>query len=133
MVDDIKKLRPELLDKSDAELDRLANEIALAKEYKRREAEIAAKESLALEANKHIDAIVAGVKFLHDNGLLSEKVASGFSRSDGMFSPSMYLRNVTADMLVGGTKPDKPKQKRNRRTKTELEAARAAGEPVRKR
>lgn len=123
-VSDIEKLRPELLEKSRAELARLKAEIELAEaELSRREL-VKAKEALAAEANQHIDAVVAGVKWLHDNGLLPDKVASGFKREgDGMFSPSMFLRNVTAESLAGG----KPQRRRGRMTPAEREAAIAAG------
>ena len=50
---------------------------------KAREAEVKAKEELAADANKHIDAILSGVKFLHENGLLPAKVATGFFNADG--------------------------------------------------
>ncbi|MFC3206915.1 hypothetical protein [Aquamicrobium soli] len=123
-VSDIEKLRPELLEKSRAELARLKAEIELAEaELSRREL-VKAKEALAAEANQHIDAVVAGVKWLHDNGLLPDKVAAGFKREgDGMFSPSMFLRNVTAESLAGG----KPQKRRGRMTPAEREAAIAAG------
>jgi hypothetical protein len=124
-VSDIEKLRPELLDKSRAELKRLRDEIDLADAELARREEVKAKEALADEANHHIDAIVAGVKWLNDNGILPEKVAAGFKRDgDGMFSPGMFLRNVTAESLVGG-KPTR--QRRGRMTPAEREAAIAAG------
>ena len=65
-------------------------------------AAIAEKEELAAKANVHIDAVVAGVKFLHENGILPEKISGAFSRSDGMFVPATVLRNVTPEQLVGG-------------------------------
>lgn len=99
-VTDIKKLRPELLTKSVAELERQRAEIEMALAEKAREAEVKAKEELAADANKHIDAILSGVKFLHENGLLPAKVATGFSGSSGSFAPSMFLRSVTAEGLV---------------------------------
>ncbi len=115
MVDDIKKLRPELLDKSLAELRRQQDELALAIAAKEREAEVAAKETLAAEANKHIDAIVAGIKFLHENAIpIASRVFDGFKRGDGMLAPGMLLRNVSADQLVGG-KADKPVRRRRKR------------------
>lgn len=111
-VDDIKKLRPELLEKSDAELERLETEIALAREHKRREAEIKAKEELAAEANRHVEAVLAGVKFLHDNGALPERIAAAFSRNDGQFNPATFLRAVTAEQLVPRAAGEKPKRRR---------------------
>ncbi|TPJ86986.1 MULTISPECIES: hypothetical protein [unclassified Mesorhizobium] len=100
MAATIDKLRPELLDKSDAELERLANEIAMAMAEKKRRADIAAKEELAAEAATRVERVVADIKWLHDNGLLPERVAQGFSRGDGMFVPGMILRAPTAESLV---------------------------------
>lgn len=124
-ITDIEKLRPELLTKSLGELARLKAEIEMAEvELGRREL-VKAKEALAAEANRHIDAVVAGVKWLNDNGILPEKVAAGFKRDgDGMFSPAMFLRNVTAESLAGG-KPTRAR--RGRMTPAEREAAIAAG------
>lgn len=118
-ITDVDKLRPELLGMSVAELERRRTEIDMAIAQKAREEEIKAKEALAVEANKHIDAVVAGVKWLHDNGVLPEKVAAGFSRADGMFTPAQALRNVTAESLVPrvprARKPTGPVQRRRRR------------------
>jgi len=132
-VDDIKKLRPELLDKSIAELERQQNELALAIAHKQREAEVSAKKDLADEANRHIDAVNEGVKFLQGIGQLPARIAAGFTReSDGMFSPSMFLRHITAEsLLTSALTGNRPKRKR--RSKAEMEAARAAGEPARRR
>lgn len=96
----IEKLRPELLTKTDAELERLAAEIAMAQQEKRRRADIAAKEELAAEAATRVERVVADIKWLHDNGLLPDRVAQGFSRGDGMFVPGMILRAPTAESLV---------------------------------
>jgi hypothetical protein len=124
-VTDIYALRPETKDKSLAEAERLLAEAQMLVDRKRQEAEIAAKQELAAEANRHIDAVVAGVKWLQERGILPEKVAAGFKRDgDGMFSPAMFLRNVTAESLVGG-KPTR--QRRGRMTPAEREAAIAAG------
>lgn len=112
-VTDIKKLRPELLTKSDAELERLANEIALARAHKAHEAEVAAKAALADEANKHIEAVLAGVKFLHDNGILPERMTTALSRGDGQFNPATFLRSVSAEQLVPrSARADRPKRTR---------------------
>lgn len=138
MVDDIQKLRPELLKKSPAELERMATEIAMAQAYQAREAEVAAKEQLAADANRHIDAVVAGVKWLYDNAMLPEQITTAFSTAGGAFVPARKLSNVTAESLVSSTltqraprDPNAPK--RHRRTKVEIEAARAAGEVIRRR
>lgn len=102
MVSDIKKLRPELLEKSIAELERQQTEIALAIEEKRREADVKAKEELASEANRHIEAMLASAKFLHDNGILPPRLVDALSRNDGQFNPATFLRSVSAEQLVGG-------------------------------
>lgn len=136
-VNDIRKLRPELLEKSIAELERQQAELTMAIEEKQREVEVAAKEALATEANKHIDAVLTGIKFLHDNSILPERLVTALSRGDGQFNPGTFLRAVTAENLVARTagrsvaSGDKPK--RTRRTKAEMEAARAAGEVRRRR
>jgi hypothetical protein len=134
IITDVKKLRPELLTISDAEFERRADEIEMARQERKRVADVAAKEQLAADANKHIDAILAGVKFLHDKGILPERVAGGFSRSDGMFTPSVALRNVTAESLAGIGKPRAPRKvvdpnapKRKRRSRAEMAALKAGG------
>lgn len=112
IITDIEKLRPELLNKSMAELARLKAEIELAEiELGRREL-VKAKQALADEANNHIDAVVAGVKFLHENGMLPEKLTAAFSRSDGMFVPATVLRNVTAESLVPSAKKTRAPRRR---------------------
>lgn len=126
-ITDIEKLRPELLKKSPAELARLKAEIELAEVELGRRALVAAKEELAAEANTHIDAVVAGVKFLHANGLLPMKLTEAFSRGDGVFTPASVLRNVTAEALVPSMKstrrkPGEPRKRRRRNPQTgELE------------
>ncbi|MBZ9943407.1 hypothetical protein LB533_20180 [Mesorhizobium sp. BR1-1-13] len=100
MAATIDKIRPELLTKTDAELQRLADEIAMAQAEKKRQADVAAMEAIASQAADHVEAIVAGVKFLHEHGLLPERVTQGFSRGDGTFAPGMILRAPTAESLV---------------------------------
>lgn len=126
IITDIEKLRPELLTKSPAELERLATEIALAQAELTRRAEVEAKKEIAERANQHIEAIVDGVKFLHENGILPAKIAEAFSRGDGYFVPGMMLRTVSAESLVPrAARSAGPK--RHRRTKAEIEAMKAAG------
>lgn len=115
-ITDVKKLRPELLDMSLAELERRQTEIAMAIEDKRRAEEIKAKEEIAAQANDHIEAIVTGLNFLHDNGALPAKVQEAFTRADGRFVPATFLRQVSAESLVPGTprrsRGDGPKRRR---------------------
>ncbi|MBZ9984897.1 hypothetical protein LB521_27575 [Mesorhizobium sp. BR-1-1-8] len=129
MAATIDKLRPELLEISDAEFERRQAELEMAARERRRRAEVAAKEALAAEAATRIERVVADIKWLHDNDLLPKRVAEGFSRGDGMFVPGMILRAPSAESLV--PRADKPKRKR--RTREEVDAARAAGEPARRR
>ena len=129
MAATIDKIRPELLTKSDAELERLAAEIAMAQAEKKRQADVAAKEAQAVEAGERVERVVSDVKWLHDNGMLPQRVTDGFSRGDGIFVPGMILRAPSAESLV----PREKGEKRRRRTREEVEAARAAGEPARRR
>ncbi|RWP19244.1 MAG: hypothetical protein EOR00_09045 [Mesorhizobium sp.] len=119
MAATIDKIRPDLLTKSDAELERLAAEIAMAQAEKKRLADIKEKEALAAEAGVRVERVVADVKWLHDNDLLPKRVAEGFSRGDGMFSPGMILRAPTAESLVPKAartaKPDGEKKFRRRK------------------
>ncbi|MCG7507031.1 hypothetical protein [Mesorhizobium retamae] len=92
MVSDIEKLRPELLEKSDAELERLRNEIEMAIAEKHKRAEQERRAAIVAEASKHVDAVVAGLKWLHDNQLLSDKMVDVFTRGDGQFNPATYIR-----------------------------------------
>lgn len=102
-ITDIEKLAPELLKKSQAQLEREITERQMAIDKLRREAEIKAKEELAAQANQHIEAIVSGLTFLHDNGVLPAKVQEAFTRADGRFVPATFLRAVSAESLVPGT------------------------------
>ncbi|RUM99054.1 hypothetical protein EET67_05310 [Pseudaminobacter arsenicus] len=99
-VDDITKLRPELLEKSPAELRRQRDEIDMALAELEREAEVKAKAALADEANRHIEAMLASAKFLHDNGILPPRLVDALSRNDGQFNPATFLRTVSAEQLV---------------------------------
>lgn len=116
-VDDINKLRPELLMKSPAELQRQRDEIDLALAELERQAAVKAKAALADEANRHIEAVVAGLNFLHENGILPEKAVTAFTRSDGRFVPATIIRAVTADQLVGGPRKASGGAKRSRRVR----------------
>lgn len=116
-ITDIEKLAPELLKKSQAQLEREITERQMAIDKLRREAEIKAKEELAAQANQHIEAIITGLNFLHDNGALPQKVSDAFTRADGRFVPATFLRAVTAESLVPGAprrarSSDGPKRRR---------------------
>lgn len=130
-ITDITKLAPDLLTKSRAQLEREITERQMALAEMERNERIKDAEETVLAANKHIDAIVDGMKWLHDKGLLPERVAAGFSRADGVFTPTVALRNITAESLVPALRapraPRKPRDpnapKRRRRTKAEMAAA----------
>ncbi|MBZ9659738.1 hypothetical protein LB523_11850 [Mesorhizobium sp. ESP-6-4] len=113
-VTDVKKLRPELLTKSKAELERQAAEIAMAIAELERAEEIKAKEELAAEAAGRVERVVADVKWLHEQGLLPDRVTAGFSRGD-IFSPGSILKAPSAESLVGSAKPAGEKKRRRRR------------------
>ncbi|TPM67432.1 hypothetical protein [Mesorhizobium sp. B2-2-1] len=110
-VTDVKKLRPELLTKSKAELERQAAEIAMAIAEIEHKEEIKAKEELAAEAGRQVEAVIAGVKWLHEQGLLPDRVAAGFSRGD-IFSPGSILKAPSAESLVPKTGGEKKRRRR---------------------
>jgi hypothetical protein len=117
MVDDIYKLRPELLDKSDAELDRLKAEIELAQAEKRRLADAKRAAEIAAEAGRHVDAVIESAKWLHDHGLLSQRLTDALSRSDGQFNPATFVRAPRGDDVprARSEKKEGPRRFRRRR------------------
>lgn len=124
-VDDIKKLRPELLEISDAEFERREKEMELARIERTRKKELAAKDSLAKEINKHVEMAVEGLRFLRANGRIPDRIAEAFSRS-GNWQPTSFLKTVTPEeLLPSDLKPKKPRAPRM--TKEEREAAIAVG------
>lgn len=124
-IDDINKLRPELLEISDAEFERRAAEFELARIERQRKREIAEKETLAAEINKHVEMAIEGLKFLRANGRIPERIAEAFSRS-GNWAPSAFLKTVTPEDLLP-SELKKPRLRAPRMTKAEREAAIAAG------
>lgn len=132
-ITDITKLAPELLSKSRAQIEREIAERQMALAEMERRERIKDAEETVLAANKHIDSIIEGVKWLHDKGLLPERVATGFSRADGIFTPTVALRSITAESLVPALKvprtprPPRPRDpnapKRKRRTRAQMDAA----------
>lgn len=92
MVSDIEKLRPELLSMSVAELERRRDEIEMAIQRKAKEEEDARRAVLVEEAGKHVESVIKGLRWLYEEGFLSEKVTDMFTRGDGQFNPATYIR-----------------------------------------
>lgn len=95
-IDDITQLRPELLDKSQAELERQITELQMALAYKAEEGARKEREAKVAEAGKHIDNVLTGLRWLHENGFLSEKVAASFTNTKGVFTPHLSFRKPSA-------------------------------------
>lgn len=113
VITDIEKLAPELLKKSKAQIEREITERQMALAELERQEQIKAKEELAARANDHIEAVVAGLTFLHENGILNAKVEEALTRNDGRFVPATYLRAVSAESLVpGAVRKSGPKRRR---------------------
>jgi hypothetical protein len=111
----IEKLRPELLEKSDAELDRLAAEIEMARAEKARRAEAEKRAKLIDEAQGRVGRLIDDLKWLHDNGLLSEKLRAALTRADGHFNPATFIRVPRAEDVLPSSQPDRPVRRRRRR------------------
>lgn len=88
----IEKLRPELLEKSDAELDRLIAELQMAKDAKAVKAEAERRERLTGEAIAHMDQVVESLKWLEANGFMSEKVRASYTTAGGVFAPHLSFK-----------------------------------------
>jgi len=94
MSSDIEKLRPELLNKSVAELERRKAEIDLAI------AEVAKKEAaekragLVTEANERREQFLSHYSWLHDNEFLPKKFIDAATDTAGRFSPAKSFREI---------------------------------------
>lgn len=120
IITDIEKLRPELLDKSSAELERLRNEIDMAIAHKTAKEEAEKRAALIDEAGSHIEAVLKSVKWLHENGFLPERLETALTRGDGQFNPATFLRQPRADdVLRLPVKRASGGQKRTRRVRDE--------------
>lgn len=91
-VTDIQKLRPELLEISEAEIDRRITELQMAKAHKASEKERAEREAKFAEAGTRIEQVVDGLKWLHEAGFLSEKVTASYTTAGGVFAPHLSFR-----------------------------------------
>lgn len=91
-INDIEKLRPELLNKSVAELDRMMAEIEMAKAKK---AEQEAAKRRAKEYEESIDlteTLLKTVSRLHEIGRLSPRLTQALSKGTGEFTPGLYIK-----------------------------------------
>lgn len=100
IITDVEKLRPDLLTKSPAELQRMATEIQMAIEHQAQEARRKEVTAIVTEANAHIEAIVAGLRFLEKHNLLSEDVKAAHTSAAGVFTPHLRYKSVDADRVL---------------------------------
>lgn len=91
-INDIEKLRPELLDMSVAELNRRKTEIDMAI------ARVAEKEAEELRKLEHEESIgltetlLKTVSRLHEIRRLSPRLVSALSKESGEFTPGLYIK-----------------------------------------
>jgi small-conductance mechanosensitive channel len=115
-INDIEKLRPELLQKSKAELERQLAEIQMAIDRKNDEEKKAAVAQTVIDANRHQQAVIEGLKFLESNHLLSDEVKAAFTTGAGVFNPSLRFKEVTADRIIlRKEQAEKPRKARRKR------------------
>lgn len=100
IITDVEKLRPELKAVSDAELERRMAELLMEKERREQEAKRAKVEHIVTKANEHMQAIVAGLRFLEEHGLLGDEVKAAHTSSSGVFTPHLRYKNVDADRVL---------------------------------
>lgn len=115
-INDIEKLRPELLTKSVAELERQMAELKMALDRKKDEEKKAALAQVVIEANKHQENLVEALKFLEHWLLLPEDVKAAHTTSSGVFNPGIKYKPVTADRIIlrkeQAANPKKPRRKK---------------------
>ena len=100
IINDIEKLRPELKAVSDAELERRMTELLMEKERRELEARKAKVEGIVKQANDHMTAIVAGLRFLEEHSLLSDDVKASFTSTAGVFTPHLKFKSTDADRVL---------------------------------
>lgn len=100
IITDVEKLRPELKGVSDAELERRMTELLMEKERRQQEARRAQVEGIVNDANAHMQAIVAGLRYLEEHGLLAEEVKAAFTNSAGVFTPHLKFKATDADRVL---------------------------------
>jgi len=112
-ITDIEKLRPELLTMSLAELERRRNEIDMAIAQKAAAEEAERRNRMVAEATERVEGVVAGLKWLHAEGFLSDKMTEALTTGAGAFNPGMFIRppRSVEDVLTA----KRPVAKRTRR------------------
>lgn len=94
VIDDVSKLRPELLKLSDAEFERQRTEFEMAA-IRRAEIKAEAARAAALdEANRLKDDIVDALVKLEKTGHISESVRGFFTTKAGVFSPHLFFKKA---------------------------------------
>lgn len=94
VIDDVSKLRPELLSLSVAELERRKAEIEMAIERKALEEREAARAAALDEANRLKDDIVDALTKLERTGHISDSVRGFFTTKAGVFSPHLFFKKA---------------------------------------
>jgi hypothetical protein len=98
-IDDVSKLRPELLSKSYNELERMKAEIEMAMASKEQEERRRKRAALVEEASTRIDRVVDDLNWLHENSFMSPNVREFFGGKDraknDIFAPHLRLKKPT--------------------------------------
>ncbi len=98
-IQDIDKLRPELMSKSDAELERQITELQLALEKKKALEEEKERAMVLAEARERIDRLVSDIMWLHEKNLLIDVAAELFS-----FPPAQNRDTSTVKSAFAATR-----------------------------
>lgn len=116
IITDVEKLRPELKSLSDNELERRMTELLMEKERRDQATKRAEVEGIVKQANDHMTAIVSGLRFLEENGLLGEEVKASFTNTAGIFTPHLKFKSVDADRVLArrGEPVKKTRRKRGK-------------------
>jgi len=114
IINDVTKLRPELKDVSDNELERRMTELRMEKERREQEARKAQVEHIVTKANEHMQNIVAGLRFLEEHNLLCDDVKASFTSAAGVFTPHLKFKSTDADRVLARM-VDAPKKTRRKK------------------
>jgi hypothetical protein len=120
-VNDIRKLRPELLEKSAAELERMVTEIQMAQEHLRHEARKKEVEQRVNTINDAIETFNRAATTLNEMGFLNADVRAVLTTASGSFAPHLKHKAVDAERVLGRMVEldGDAKPKRTRRKKSE--------------